>query len=107
MLERTPWKPKLNFREKLRKGLRLPVINVTVIKKDSLLVHGILARWWYGREIRIRRGSEWGVVFSVICPQFLVFAVKLANFLMLTVSEESTVKCLEGSLDIFGNGRTS
>ena len=103
MLERTPWKPKLNFREKLRKGLRLPVINVTVIKKDSLLVYGILAR----REIRIRRGSEWGVVFSVICPQFLVFAVKLANFLMFTVSEESTVKCLEGSLDIFGNGRTS
>ena len=106
MLERTPWKPKLNFREKLRKGLRLPVINVTV-KKDSLLVYGILASWWYGREIRIRRGSEWGVVFSVICPQFLVFAVKLANFLMFAVSEESTVKCLEGSLDIFGNGRTS
>ena len=106
MLERTPWKPKLNFRLKLRKRLRLPVINVTV-KKDSLLVYGILARWWYGREIRIRKGSEWGVVFSVICPQFLVFAVKLANFLMFAVSEGSTVKCLEGSLDIFGNGRTS
>ena len=27
------------------------------------------------------RGSEWGLVFSVICPQFLVFAVKLANIL--------------------------
>ena len=26
---------------------------------------------------------------------------------MLTVSEETTVKCLEGSSDIFGNGRTS
>ena len=26
---------------------------------------------------------------------------------MLTVSEENTVKCLEGSSDIFGNGRTS
>ena len=36
-----------------------------------------------------------------------MFAVKLANFLMFTVSEESTVKCLEGSSDIFGNGRTS
>ena len=35
-----------------------------------------------------------------------MFAVKLANFLMFTVSEESTVKCLEGSSDIFGNGRT-
>ena len=35
-----------------------------------------------------------------------MFAVKLANFLTFTVSEESTVKCLEGSLDIFGNGRT-
>ena len=35
-----------------------------------------------------------------------MFAVKLANFLMFAVSEE-TVKCLEGSLDIFGNGRTS
>ena len=36
-----------------------------------------------------------------------MFAVKLANFLMFTVSEENTVKCLEGSSDIFGNGRTS
>ena len=36
-----------------------------------------------------------------------MFAVKLANFLMFGVSEESTVKCLGGSLDIFGNGRTS
>ena len=36
-----------------------------------------------------------------------MFAVKLVNFLMFAVSEESTVKCLEGSLDIFGNGRTS
>ena len=33
-----------------------------------------------------------------------MFAVKLANFLIFTVSE---VKCLEGSSDIFGNGRTS
>ena len=37
-----------------------------------------------------------------------MFAVnKLANFLMLTASEENTVKCLGGSSDIFGNGRTS
>ena len=35
-----------------------------------------------------------------------MFAVELANFLMFTVSEENTVKCLEGSLDIFGNSRT-
>ena len=34
-------------------------------------------------------------------------AVKLDNFLMFAVSEESPVKCLEGSSDIFGNGRTS
>ena len=27
-----------------------------------------------------RRGSEWGLVFSVICPYFLVFTVKLAIF---------------------------
>ena len=33
-----------------------------------------------------------------------MFAVKLANFLIFTVSE---VECLEGSSDIFGNGRTS
>ena len=33
-----------------------------------------------------------------------MFAVKLANFLIFIVSE---VKCLEGSSDIFGNGRTS
>ena len=26
---------------------------------------------------------------------------------MFTVSDENTVKCLAGSLDIFGNGRTS
>ena len=36
-----------------------------------------------------------------------MFAVKLAEFLMFAVSEESTVKCLEGSSDIFSNGRTS
>ena len=33
-----------------------------------------------------------------------MFAVKLANFLIFTVS---AVKCLEGSSDIFGNGQTS
>jgi len=37
------------------------------------------------------RGSECGLVFSVICPQFLVFAVKLANILMFTVFGENTV----------------
>ena len=31
-------------------------------------------------------GSEWGLVFSVICPQF-----KLANILMFTVFGENTV----------------
>ena len=37
-----------------------------------------------------------------------MFAVKFAvKFLMFTVSEENTVKCLEGFSDIFGNGRTS
>ena len=40
MLERTTLKPKLNFRSKLRKGLRsrAPIIDVTD-KKDSLLVY--------------------------------------------------------------------
>ena len=33
---------------------------------------------------------------SVIRQQFLVFAVKSANFLMFTVSGENTVKCLKG-----------
>ena len=37
------------------------------------------------------RGSEWGLVFSVICPQFLVFDVKLANILMFTVFRENAV----------------
>ena len=32
-----------------------------------------------------------------------MFAIKLANFLMFTVSEENTVNYLEGSLDIFGS----
>ena len=36
-----------------------------------------------------------------------MFAVKLTIFLMFPVSEENTVKCLEGSSDIFGYGRTS
>ena len=36
-----------------------------------------------------------------------MFAVKLVNFFMFTVSEENTVKCLEGSSNILGNGRTS
>jgi len=35
--------------------------------------------------------SEWGLVFSVIFPKFLVFAVKLANILMFTVFGENTV----------------
>ena len=36
-----------------------------------------------------------------------MFAVKLANFFMFAVSEESTVKCLEGSSNVFRNSRTS
>ena len=36
-----------------------------------------------------------------------MFAVDLVNLLIFTVSDENTVKCLEGPLDIFGNGRTS
>ena len=36
-----------------------------------------------------------------------MFAVKLANFSTFTVSEENTVKCLEGSSDTVGNGRIS
>ena len=36
-----------------------------------------------------------------------MFSVKLANVFMFAVYEENTVKCLEGSWDIFGNGRTS
>ena len=41
------------------------------------------------------RGYEWGLVFSVICPHCLVFAVIMAIFLMFTVSGKNTVKCLE------------
>ena len=36
-------------------------------------------------------GSEWGLAFSVICLQILVFAVKLANILMFAVFGENTV----------------
>ncbi len=39
-------------------------------------------------ECFIKRGSKWGLVFSVVCPYFLMLAVKLANFLMFTVSGE-------------------
>ena len=45
--------------------------------------------------------------FSVILPIILVCAIKLANFLMFSVSEENTVLCLEGSSGIFGNGQTT
>ena len=34
------------------------------------------------------RGSQWDLVFSVICPYFLVLTVKLAIFLMFTVLEK-------------------
>ena len=37
----------------------------------------------------------------------IVFAVKMVNFLMFAVSEESTFKCLEGSSVIFGSLRKS
>ena len=37
----------------------------------------------------------------------MLFAAKLANFLMFTISKENTVKYLEGSSDIFGNGQTT
>ena len=59
---------------------------------------------WTDHPVWFTGGSKWGLVFSVICSKFLVFAVKLANFLMVTVSEE---KRWEGCSDIFGNGRTS
>ena len=46
-------------------------------------------------------GSEWGLVFSFICPKFLVFAVKLAIFFLLfllfSASKENTVNSLDGS----------
>ena len=41
------------------------------------------------------RGSEWGLVFSVICPFFLVFTVKLAIFLMFTVLEKKNCLVFE------------
>ena len=48
--------------------------------------------------LNVLRGFEWGLVFGVICPLFLVFVVKLASFLMFTVCGENTVKCLEDFL---------
>lgn len=45
--------------------------------------------------LNVLRGFEWGLVFGVICPLFLVFVVKLASFLMFTVFGENTIKCLE------------
>ena len=44
----------------------------------------------------ILRGSEWGLVFSVICPYLLVFTVKLTIFLMFTVLEKNIVQRLKG-----------
>ena len=48
-------------------------------------------KWCIHRKMTFILGSEWSLVFSVICPQFLVFAVKLANTLMFTVFGENTV----------------
>ena len=42
-------------------------------------------------EISVPDIIEWALVFSVIYPQFLVFAVKLANILMFAVFGENTV----------------
>ena len=50
----------------------------------------------------VLRGCKWALIFGVIFPYFLVFsevfAVKLANFLMFTVSEKNTVNVFIGNL---------
>ena len=47
--------------------------------------------------------------FSVKCYSPIIFSVccSIGQVFNVCCSEESTVKCLEGSSDIFGNGRTS
>ena len=55
---------------------------------------------------RIERGSEWGLVLVSFAHNFHLL-LNWPIFLMFAVSEESTVKSLKGSSDIFGNGRTS
>ena len=48
--------------------------------------------------------------FSVKCYSPIIFSVCCSighEVFNVCCSEESTVKCLEGSSDIFGNGRTS
>ena len=44
--------------------------------------------------------------FNVWC-YLPINAVKLANFFYVYCFRRNTVKCLEGSSDIFGNNRTS
>ena len=39
VIEITRLKPKLNLREKLRKGLGSSVSDISIVKKDSLLVY--------------------------------------------------------------------
>ena len=41
--------------------------------------------------LNVLRGFEWGLVFGVIYPLFLVFVVQLASFLMFTVFGENIV----------------
>ena len=46
----------------------------------------------YLQGMRERRGSEWGLVLSVIWPIFL-FSVKICKILMFSVLKKLTVKC--------------
>ena len=43
------------------------------------------------KDVILLKESEWGLVFSVICPYVLVFTVKLTFFLMFTVLEKNIV----------------
>ena len=55
---------------------------------------------------RIERGSERGLVLVLFAHNFYLL-LNWPIVLMFAFSEKSTVKSLEGSSDIFGNGRTS
>ena len=54
----------------------------------------------------LTRGSEWGLVLFAHIFWYLLLNWPI-YFLMFTDPEKNTVTCLEGSLNIFGNSRTS
>ena len=67
----------------------------------------LISRHEFRKLTDILEGLNGVLALSVICSQFLVFAVKLANFFYVHCFRKNTLKCFGGSSGIFGNDRIS